>query len=146
MLFIEAEISMSTIFSKIVSGEIPSYKVAESNDYLAFLDINPLTRGHVLVIPKKETDYIFDIDDDEYMGMWVFAKIVAQGIKEVFPCPKIGVAVVGLEVAHAHIHLIPLNHVHDMNFERPKLSLSAEEMNEIAENIRGAIALITNGH
>ena len=146
MLFIEAEISMSTIFSKIVSGEILSYKVAESNDYLAFLDINPLTRGHVLVIPKKETDYIFDIDDDEYMGMWVFAKIVAQGIKEVFPCPKIGVAVVGLEVAHAHIHLIPLNHVHDMNFERPKLSLSAEEMNEIAENIRGAIALITNGH
>lgn len=137
---------MSTIFSKIVSGEILSYKVAESNDYLAFLDINPLTRGHVLVIPKKETDYIFDIDDDEYMGMWVFAKIVAQGIKEVFPCPKIGVAVVGLEVAHAHIHLIPLNHVHDMNFERPKLSLSAEEMNEIAENIRGAIALITNGH
>lgn len=137
---------MSTIFSKIISGEIPSYKVAESNDYLAFLDINPLTRGHVLVIPKKETDSIFDIDDDEYMGMWVFAKIVAQGIKEVFPCPKVGVAVVGLEVAHAHIHLMPLHHVHDMNFEKPKLSLSAEEMNVIAEDIRKAIAVITNGH
>ncbi len=135
---------MSTIFSKIVSGEIPSYKVAESNDYLAFLDINPLTRGHVLVIPKKETDYIFDIEDEEYMGMWVFAKIVAHGIKQVFPCPKVGVAVVGLEVAHAHIHLIPINQVHDMNFERPKLSLPAEEMNEIAENIRKAIAEITN--
>ncbi len=137
---------MSTIFSRIISGEIPSYKVAESNDYLAFLDINPLTRGHVLVIPKKETDYIFDIADEEYMGMWVFAKIVAQGIKEVFPCPKIGIAVVGLEVAHAHIHLMPLNHVYDMNFEKPKLSLSTEEMNEIAENIRKAIALITNGN
>ncbi|NGF57473.1 HIT family protein [Parapedobacter sp. SGR-10] len=135
---------MSTIFSKIVSGEIPSYKVAESNDYLAFLDINPLTRGHVLVIPKKETDYIFDIEDEEYMGMWVFAKIVAQGVKQVFPCPKVGVAVVGLEVAHAHIHLIPINQVHDMNFERPKLSLPAEEMSEIAENIRKAIAEITN--
>ena len=135
---------MSTIFSKIVSGEIPSYKVAESNDYLAFLDINPLTRGHVLVITKKETDYIFDIEDEEYMGMWVFAKIVAQGVKQVFPCPKVGVAVVGLEVAHAHIHLIPINQVHDMNFERPKLSLPAEEMSEIAENIRKAIAEITN--
>lgn len=137
---------MSTIFSKIISGEIPSYKVAESNDYLAFLDISPLTRGHVLVIPKKETDYIFDIEDEEYMGMWVFAKIVAQGIKEVFPCPRVGVAVVGLEVAHAHIHLMPLNSVYDMNFERPKLSFSAEEMNDIAENIRKAIATITHGN
>lgn len=135
---------MSTIFSKIVSGEIPSYKVAESNDYLAFLDISPLTRGHVLVIPKKETDYIFDIADDEYMGMWVFAKIVAQAIKEVFPCPKVGIAVVGLEVAHAHIHLLPINEVHDMSFERPKLSLPAEEMNEIAEKIRKAVASVTN--
>ena len=135
---------MSTIFSKIVSGEIPSYKVAESNDYLAFLDISPLTRGHVLVIPKKETDYIFDINDDEYMGMWVFAKIVAQGIKEVFPCPKVGVAVVGLEVAHAHIHLMPIHHVQDMSFERPKFSLSPEEMNQIAEDIRGAIASVTH--
>ncbi|HMR18399.1 MAG TPA: HIT family protein [Sphingobacterium sp.] len=135
---------MSTIFSKIISGEIPSYKVAESNDYLAFLDISPLTRGHVLVIPKKETDYIFDIEDDEYMGMWVFAKIVAQGIKKVFPCRKIGIAVVGLEVAHAHIHLIPLNEVTDMSFERPKLSLPHDEMNSIAEDIRKAVASITN--
>ncbi|WP_039052722.1 HIT family protein [Sphingobacterium sp. T2] len=135
---------MSTIFSKIVSGEVPAYKVAESNDYLAFLDISPLTRGHVLVIPKKETDYIFDIDDEEYVGLWVFAKIVAEGIKKVFPCKKIGIAVVGLEVAHAHIHLIPLNQVSDMNFERPKLSLPAEELTKIAEDIRQAISEITS--
>ena len=135
---------MSTIFSKIVAGEVPAYKVAESNDYLAFLDVNPLTEGHVLVIPKKETDYIFDIDDEEYMGMWVFAKIVAQGIKKAFPCKKVGVAVVGLEVAHAHIHLIPLNQVQDMNFERPKLTLDKEVMESIAENIREAISAITN--
>ncbi|GHE23456.1 HIT family protein [Sphingobacterium griseoflavum] len=135
---------MSTIFSKIVSGEIPAYKVAESNDYLAFLDVRPLTHGHVLVIPKKETDYIFDIHDDEYMGMWVFAKIVAQGIKRVFPCRKVGVAVVGLEVAHAHIHLIPLNQVDDMNFGRPKLELVEEEMTQIAEQIREAISEVTN--
>lgn len=135
---------MSTIFSKIVSGELPAYKVAESNDYLAFLDIQPLTRGHVLVIPKRETDYIFDIADEEYMGMWVFAKIVAQGIKKVFPCPKVGVAVVGLEVAHAHIHLMPIHTVQDMSFERPKLSLPTEEMEEISKKIREAIVHITN--
>jgi len=135
---------MSTIFSKIISGEIPAYKVAESNDYLAFLDVNPLTEGHVLVIPKKETDYIFDINDEDYMGMWVFAKIVAQGIKKAFPCKKVGVAVVGLEVAHAHIHLIPLNNVHDMNFEKPKLKLEDQVMADIAENIREAISSITN--
>ncbi len=135
---------MSTIFSKIVSGEIPAYKVAESNDFLAFLDVRPLTQGHVLVIPKKETDYIFDIHDDEYMGMWVFAKIVAQGIKKVFPCRKVGVAVVGLEVAHAHIHLIPLNQVDDMNFGRPKLDIAEEEMTQIAEQIREAISEVTN--
>ncbi|MCI0920235.1 HIT family protein [Sphingobacterium rhinopitheci] len=134
---------MSTIFSKIISGEIPAYKVAESNDFLAFLDIAPLTRGHVLVIPKKETDYIFDIDDEEYQSMWIFAKIVSQGIKKVMSCPKVGVAVVGLEVAHAHIHLIPLNTVSDMNFEKPKLSLSAIEMDKIATEIRNAILVIT---
>lgn len=136
---------MSTIFSKIISGEIPAYKVAESNDYLAFLDISPLTPGHVLVIPKTETDYIFDINDDEYMGIWVFAKIVAQGIKKVFPCRKVGIAVVGLEVAHAHIHLMPLNEVGDMNFEKEKLSLPAEEMTKIADEIRHAVVSITNG-
>lgn len=135
---------MSTIFSKIVSGEVPAYKVAESNDYLAFLDVNPLTRGHVLVIPKLETDYIFDINDEDYMGMWVFAKIVAQGIKKIFPCRKIGIAVVGLEVAHAHIHLIPINDVTDMNFAQPKLSLPTEEMLQIAEDIRLAISAVTN--
>ncbi|MFZ4863739.1 HIT family protein [Sphingobacterium sp. Mn56C] len=135
---------MSTIFSKIISGEIPAYKVAESNDFLAFLDISPLAPGHVLVIPKKETDYIFDIADDEYMGMWIFAKIVAQGIKAVFPCRKVGIAVVGLEVAHAHIHLVPLNQVSDMNFERPKLSLPAEELTQIAEDIRKAIVSVAN--
>src|SRR5690606_7743699 len=135
---------MSTIFSKIVSGEIAAYKVAESNDYLAFLDVHPLTKGHVLVIPKKETDYIFDINDDEYMGMWVFAKIVAQGIRKVFPCRKVGVAVVGLEVAHAHIHLIPLNNVDDMRFARPKLTLADDEMVGISEAIREAISEVTN--
>lgn len=137
---------MSTIFSKIVSGEISAHKVAESNDFLAFLDVRPLTQGHVLVIPKKETDYIFDIHDDEYMGMWVFAKIVAQGIKRVFPCRKVGVAVVGLEVAHAHIHLIPLNQVDDMNFARPKLEIAAEEMTQIAEQIREAISEVTGAN
>lgn len=130
---------MSTIFSKIVSGEIPSYKVAEDDDYLAFLDVFPLTAGHVLVIPKKETDYIFDIDDEEYMKMWLFAKKVSHGIKAVFPCLKVGVAVVGLEVAHAHIHLIPLNKVSDMSFEKPKLSLPREEMEKIASDISQAI-------
>ncbi|MGO1595766.1 MAG: HIT family protein [Sphingobacterium sp.] len=135
---------MSTIFAKIIAGEIPAYKVAESNDYLAFLDVNPLTEGHVLVIPKKEVDYIFDINDQEYMGLWVFSKIVAQGIKKAFPCEKVGVAVVGLEVAHAHIHLMPLNHVHDMNFEKPKLKLPEEKMTVIAETIREAISSITN--
>lgn len=135
---------MSTIFSQIISGEVPAYKVAESNDYLAFLDINPLTPGHVLVIPKKETDYIFDIGDEEYMGLWVFAKIVAQGIQKVFPCPKVGVSVVGLEVAHAHIHLIPINAVADMNFDRPKLSLSKEEMMDISKRLREAVMEVTH--
>jgi len=132
---------MSTIFSKIISGEIPAYKVAENDDYLAFLDISPLTPGHVLVIPKKETDYIFDIDDEEYIKMWLFAKKVSKGIKSVFSCRKVGIAVVGLEVSHAHIHLIPLNKVSDMNFEKPKLTLASEEMNEIADKIRQAIEI-----
>ncbi|MDR2270086.1 MAG: HIT family protein [Sphingobacterium sp.] len=134
---------MSTIFSKIVAGEIPAYKVAESNDFLAFLDISPLAKGHVLVIPKKETDYIFDIEDDEYMALWVFAKIVAQGIKKVIPCVKVGVAVVGLEVAHAHIHLVPINKISDLNFAGPKLSLGADELLQIAETIRESIISIT---
>ena len=134
---------MSTIFSKIVAGEIPAYKVAESNDFLAFLDISPLAKGHVLVIPKKETDYIFDIEDDEYMALWVFAKIVAQGIKKVIPCVKVGVAVVGLEVTHAHIHLVPINKISDLNFAGPKLSLAEDELHQISTTIRESIVSIT---
>ncbi|WP_353183133.1 HIT family protein [Parapedobacter lycopersici] len=134
---------MPTVFSKIVNGEIPAYKVAESNDYLAFLDINPLTKGHVLVIPKKETDYVFDMDDSEYTGLWIFAKIVAQGIKKVYPCEKVGVAVVGLEVAHAHIHLIPIDEVGDMNFNKPKLQLGPDELAESAEAVKNAVLSIT---
>ncbi|HRR16813.1 MAG TPA: HIT domain-containing protein, partial [Bacteroidales bacterium] len=112
---------MASIFSRIVSGEIPCYKVAEDDNYLAFLDINPLNTGHTLVIPKKEIDYIFDIDDDTYAGLMLFAKRVARAIEKEVPCNRIGVAVVGLEVPHAHIHLIPINTMDDMNFRRPKL-------------------------
>ncbi|HEY0245124.1 MAG TPA: HIT family protein [Mucilaginibacter sp.] len=130
---------MSTIFSKIVSGEIPSYKVAESNEFLAFLDVSPLAEGHVLVIPKKEIDYIFDLDDETYTGLQLFAKIVAEGLKKAIPCKRIGVAVIGLEVPHAHIHLIPMNRVDDLNFARPKLSFSKDEMNMTAEKIRAAL-------
>lgn len=134
---------MSTIFSKIIAGEIPAYKVAESNDFLAFMDVNPLADGHVLVIPKNKTDYIFDVADDEYMGLWIFAKIVAQGIKAVFPCRKVGIAVVGLEVAHAHIHLVPINAVSDMDFSKEKLKPSPEFLAESAEKIKNAIRGIT---
>jgi histidine triad (HIT) family protein len=130
---------MSTIFSKIVSGEIPSYKVAESVEFLAFLDVSPLAEGHVLVIPKKEVDYIFDLDDETYTGLQLFAKIVAEGLKEAIPCKRIGVAVIGLEVPHVHIHLIPMNRVDDLNFARPKLSFSKDEMNITAEKIRAAL-------
>lgn len=134
---------MSTVFSKIISGEIPAYRVAESNDYLAFMDVFPIVHGHVLVIPKKETDYVFDIQDDEYMGLWIFAKIVAQGIKKVFPCEKVGVAVVGLEVAHAHIHLVPINRVDDMDFSKEKLKLTPDELQAAAEKIKISIREIT---
>jgi histidine triad (HIT) family protein len=128
-----------TIFSKIAAGEIPAYKVAESNDYLAFLDINPLAEGHVLVIPKKEVDYIFDLDDETYVGLQVFAKIVATAIKKSIPCKRVGVAVIGLEVPHAHIHLIPMNNVSDLNFARPKLSFTAEELDATMNKIRKAL-------
>lgn len=127
---------MSTIFSKIVAGEIPAYKVAESNDFLAFLDIAPLTEGHLLVIPKKEIDYLFDLDDETYTGLMVFARIVAEGLKKATPCERIGVTVIGLEVPHAHIHLIPINKMDDMNFARPKLQLTAEELEATAQKIR----------
>lgn len=134
---------MATIFSKIISGEIHAHKVAETNDFLAFLDINPLAHGHVLVIPKTEVDYIFDMDDAEYIELWMFAKIIAKGIKVAFPCEKVGIAVVGLEVAHTHIHLIPINKVSDMNFNREKLKLSDDEFIEDSEKIREALKLFT---
>ncbi|MAY85029.1 MAG: HIT family protein [Flavobacteriales bacterium] len=126
---------MSSIFSKIVSGEIPSHKIAENDDFYAFLDISPLKEGHTLVIPKKETDYIFDVQDDEFQKLWLFAKSVAKKVEAAIECKRIGVAVVGLEVAHAHIHLIPINSVADMNFANPKLDISQERLAEIAAKI-----------
>lgn len=131
---------MATIFSKIVSGEIPSYKIAEDDNYYAFLDINPLAKGHTLVIPKKETDYIFLIEDELYKGLFAFAKKVALAIEVVVPCERIGLTVIGLEVPHAHIHLIPINSIYDMDFKQPKLKLSDDEFREIAEKIREAYA------
>lgn len=128
-----------TIFSKIVAGEIPAYKVAETIDYLAFLDISPLAEGHVLVIPKKEVDYLFDLDDELYTGLQIFAKIVATGLRKAISCKRIGVAVIGLEVPHAHIHLIPMNHVSDLNFSRPKLSFTPEQLQATAEKIKEAL-------
>ncbi|OKS88680.1 HIT family protein [Mucilaginibacter polytrichastri] len=130
---------MPTIFSKIIAGEIPAHKVAESEEFLAFLDISPLAEGHVLVIPKVEVDNIFDLDDESYTGLQMFAKIVALGVKRAIPCIKVGVAVIGLEVPHAHIHLIPVNKVSDMDFSRPKLSFSNEELAATAAKIKAAI-------
>lgn len=130
---------MSTIFSKIVSGEIPSYKVAEDDKYLAFLDINPLNEGHTLVIPKNPTDYIFDIDDEEYRGLWSFAKKVSHAVGKAIPCKRVGVAVIGLEVAHAHIHLVPINNVSDIDFSRPKLKFSEEEYQSVLEKIKSRL-------
>lgn len=127
---------MPTIFSKIVAGEISCYKIAESENYLAFLDVSPLAKGHTLVIPKKETNYLFDLNDEEFSGLQLFSKKIAKAIEKAIPCKRIGVAVIGLEVPHAHIHLIPLNHVSDINFSRPKLNLPKEEMEEIAKKIR----------
>lgn len=127
---------MESIFSKIVAGQIPAHKVAETLEYLAFLDINPLTEGHLLVIPKKEVDYLFDLDSETYAGLMMFAQIVAFGLKRAIPCERIGLTVIGLEVPHAHIHLIPMNTMDDMNFSRPKLKLSEERLTEIAEAIR----------
>jgi histidine triad (HIT) family protein len=127
-----------TIFSKIIAGEIPAHVVAESNEFLAFLDISPLAEGHVLVIPKKEVDYIFDLDDETYTGLQIFAKIVATAIKKAIPCKKVGVAVIGLEVPHAHIHLIPMNQVNDLNFSRPKLSFTNEELSATKDKIKAA--------
>lgn len=126
---------MATIFSKIVAGEIPSYKCAENDNFYAFLDINPLVKGHTLVIPKREVDYIFDLTDEELGEMQIFAKHVAIAIKKAFPCIKVGQAVLGLEVPHAHIHLIPMQSEKDMLFTNPKLQLSADEFQNIAQQI-----------
>lgn len=130
---------MATIFSRIVAGEIPCYKVAENDKFFAFLDINPLVKGHTLVIPKQEVDYIFDLSDDDLAAMQLFAKQVAIAIKKAFPCIKVGQAVLGLEVPHAHIHLIPMQSEKDMLFSNPKLKLSDEEFRSIAEAIQAAL-------
>jgi histidine triad (HIT) family protein len=134
---------MASIFSKIVAGEIPCYKIAEDENFLAFLDIMPLAIGHTLVIPKNETDYIFDIESEEYIQLWKFAQKVAKAVGSAIPCKRVGVAVIGLEVPHAHIHLVPLNKVGDINFERSKLSPSQEEMISAHESILKAYNLIS---
>jgi len=126
---------MASIFSKIIAGEIPSYKIAEDENYFAFLDIHPLTIGHTLVVPKKEIDYLFDLDDESYIGLQLFAKRVAEQLKKAFPNKRIGVAVIGLEVPHAHIHLVPFTQVHEMNFSNEKLNLTKEQFISIAEKI-----------
>jgi histidine triad (HIT) family protein len=127
---------MASIFSKIVQGEIPAYKIAEDDYFLAFLDVNPLAKGHTLIIPKKEVDYIFDLDDTLYSGLFVFAKKVAKALEASINCERIGVAVIGLEVPHAHIHLVPINHVGDINFSAPRVKLSLEQYQEIADTIK----------
>ncbi len=126
---------MATIFTRIINGEIPCYKVAEDESNFAFLDINPLKAGHTLVVPRKETDYLFDLDDKELAGIMVFSKKVADAIKKAYPCNRIGVAVLGLEVPHAHIHLVPMDTMEDVNFRNPKLKFTPEEFKEIAGNI-----------
>lgn len=126
---------MATIFSRIINGDIPCYKVAENDKFFAFLDINPVQKGHTLVVPKKEVDYIFDIDDNDIQEMMLFAKQVAVKIKEAIPCTKVGVAVIGLEVPHAHIHLVPMQNEGDLDFKRPKLQLEKEEFEEIQKKI-----------
>lgn len=126
---------MESIFSKIVRGEIPAYKIAENDKFLAFLDINPLAKAHTLVIPKRETDYIFDIQDDEFKDMWIFAKKIAIAIEKTVECKRIGIAVLGLEVPHAHIHLVPINGIYDIDFSKEKLRFSHEEFKEITKNI-----------
>ena len=130
---------MATIFSKIVAGELPSYKIMEDERFFAFLDINPLVKGHTLVIPKKEVDYIFDLEDEELAAMHIFAKKIAKAIEKAIPCQRIGVAVMGLEVPHAHIHLIPIQKESDMIISNPKLKLSNEEFIEIVEKIKAQL-------
>ena len=130
---------MSSIFTKIVNGEILSYKIDEDENYYAFLDINPLAEGHTLVIPKKEIDYIFSLDNDLLSGLIVFAKRIAKAIDKVIECERVGIAVIGLEVPHAHVHLIPVNNIYDINFAREKLKFTDEEYKDIAGRIRNAL-------
>ena len=130
---------MATVFSKIIAGEIPCYKIAEDDNYFAFLDINPLAKGHTLVIPKRETDHIFDIEDKELGGLMVFAKKIGKAVEKTIPCKRVGITVIGLEVPHAHIHVIPINTIYDMDFKQPKLEFSDEEFKEIAESIKSAL-------
>ena len=130
---------MASIFSKIVAGEIPSYKVAEDENYYAFLDIAPMAKGHTLVIPKREQDYMMDLTEDEYQGLWAFARKVALALRQAVPCKRVGIAVLGMEVPHCHIHLVPLNTESDMDFRKEKLSLPADKMAAIAQAIAGRI-------
>jgi histidine triad (HIT) family protein len=132
---------MATIFTKIIKGEIPCYKIAENDNYFAFLDINPLKAGHTLVVPKKETDYIFDLDDVYLAGMIIFSKKIASAIKIAIPCNRIGVAILGLEIPHAHIHLVPMDSMEDINFKNPKLKFTVEEFKDIAAKISGRVIL-----
>ncbi|NMC38712.1 MAG: HIT family protein [Bacteroidales bacterium] len=132
---------MATIFTRIINGEIPCHKIAEDDRYFAFLDINPLREGHTLVVPKTETDYIFDLDDDTLAGLIVFSKKVSKAIREVVPCNRIGVAVIGLEVPHVHIHLVPMDSMEDINFRNPKLSLTPDEFKSMAEKISSKVIL-----
>ena len=129
---------MDSIFTKIINNEIPSYKIDEDDDFIAFLDVFPLAKGHTLVVPKKQVDYIFDLDTDTYSNLWLFANTIAQKIKKSIDCERVGIAVIGLEVPHVHIHLVPINNVEDINFSRPKLSFSEEEMKEVSEKIKKA--------
>ena len=132
---------MVTIFTRIINGEIPCYKIAEDENYFAFLDINPLRAGHTLVVPKKETDYIFDLGDDDLAGIFIFSGKVAAAIKSAFPCNRIGVAILGLEVPHAHIHLVPMDTMEDINFRNPKLKFTPEEFKDIAARITSKVVL-----
>jgi len=132
---------MATIFTRIINGEIPGYKIVEDDSYFAFLDINPLRAGHTLVVTKKETDYFFDLDDDQLKGLMIFSKKVAAAIKAAYPCNRIGIAILGLEVPHVHVHLVPMDSMDDINFKRPKLKFTPEEFREIAEKIRSKLVI-----
>ncbi len=132
---------MASIFTRIINGEIPCHKIAEDERYFAFLDINPLREGHTLVVPKTETDYIFDLDDDTLAGLIIFSKQVSKAIREVIPCNRIGVAVIGLEVPHVHIHLVPMDSMEDINFRNPKLRLTQDEFKSLAEKISSKVIL-----